>query len=294
MRDAAAIGQSWVNMAKAIEEILENKPAEEPKAPESEKVEKPEPEAEKPEVIEAERPTPEEAESEPAAPQPEAQARERDGFKGAYTAEKKKRQSVESEREELRAELDRREQRWRQDMQQLMQQFAPKQPEQPAPSFYEDPDGWQQRQTQTFEQRERTNNLYWSEQLARVKFGDEKFEAAGQEAQRIIQQNPRDPEIAAITASTNPGFELVKWYENRQKLSTLDNPEALIEQQLATASPEFKAKLLSMLGAQAPESKPTPAPSALPTNLAGARSARSQQRVFSGAKPLSEILGLRK
>jgi hypothetical protein len=267
-------------------EVVETKPEETPEVAEA-----PQPEAKDPEP--APEATPELNAGEPEKPE----AKERDGFKGAYTAEKKKRQATEAERDELRAELDRREQSWRRDMQQIASQFAPKPPEQPAPNFYEDPDGWQQRQTQTYEQRERANNLYWSEQLARVKFGDDVFDAAGKEVMNVTGGNASHPISQMIAASPNPGIALVNWYQERQQLSSLQNPESRVELlKESLKDPAMLALVQQALQASAPAqaAAPKPAPNAIPSNFAGARSVSSKAaQPFSGPKPIEEVLGSR-
>lgn len=276
-----------------IEEILKgDKPPVEEKAKAevvSDPVEKPESETpEKPEAEAPEAPAPEEKPE--AAPEP-GPSREVSGLKAANTAERKKRQQAEAEREELRQELDKREQRWRQDMQQMMAQFAPKPPETPAPNVFEDPEGWQRQQSQTYEQRLRQTEVKMSERLARVQYGDDVYSEAEREIENHYRNNPNDPIFVAIQRSDDPAGVMVQWHQNRQKLNDLSDPETLIEKQLATASPEFKAKLLSMLGGQSAEPKSaTPAPSALPSNLAGARSVRGQGKVFTGAQPIGDIL----
>lgn len=298
-RGAAVIGQSWVKMATELKDILNKKPAEEEVEPvEAKPEEKPEvaeaaqPEAKEPDLAPEEKPELESGEPE------KPEAKERDGFKGAYTAEKKKRQQLEADSKELRAELDRREQAWRRDMQQLASQFAPKPPEQPSPDFYTDPEGWQQRQTQTYEQRERNNNLYWSEQLARVKFGDETFEAAGKEILSVTGGNESHPVARMIVASPNPGFALVNWYQERQQLSSLQNPESRVELlKESLKDPAMLALVQQALQANAPAqaAAPKPTPSQLPSNFSGARSASvTQAKVFAGPTPLKSVFQTKK
>lgn len=298
MRDAAAFGQSWVNMAKDIGEILEGETAEKPEAKaEPEKVEAPEPEkSETPEAKETE-----EAETPASEPEVEAKpektpSRELGGLKAAVTAERNKRQAVENEAKALRDEIARERADFRNQMAQLMSQFAPKPPEQPQPGIFDDPAAWEQRQQSTYEQRIRQTEVKMSERLARVQHGDDAYSAAEQALEAHVRSNPNDPIVHAIRQSDDPAGVMMRWHQERTKLNDFSDPETALTRLLSEATPELKAKILSSLGATKPEPKPeTPAPSALPSNLAGARSVSGNRaKVFSGAKPLEEILSSRK
>ena len=293
MLDAAAIGQSWVNMAKSIEEVLNKDAEEKPEVekPEAEVAEKPESEQEQPEAIQEQ---PEEKPEAEAKPDKNAN-REVGGLKAAHSAEKSKRQAIERERDELRQELDRREQAWRQEMAQLVGQFAPKQPEQPQPGIFDDPDAWVSRQNQQYDQRLRQQDVKWSERIAKRHYGDEAFTEAEQSLQSLHRQNPRDPVFFAIGQSDDPAEVMMQWHQNQTKLKSLNDPEATVESMLANASPEFKTKLLTMLGGQTQARPAIPAPSQIPSNLAGARSVGATRgKTFAGPTPIGEALKKRR
>lgn len=302
MRDAAAFGQSWVNMAKEIGDILKGETVEEPEA-------KAEPEKVSPQQFGAVADTPEKSEApeetveaDTPASEPEEQpkpektpSRELGGLKAAVTAERNKRQAVENEAKALRDEIARERAEFRNQMAQLMSQFAPKPPETPQPTVFDDPQAWEQRQTQGFESKLRHADIKWSQRIAIRHYGRDKFAAAETALEEHVRNNPNDAIIHALRNSDDPAEEMMQWYEQRSKLNDFSDPEAAIER-LLSESPELKAKLLSKLGVQPTAEKPqTPAPSALPSNLAGARSVSGNRgQVFSGAKPLEEILGSRK
>lgn len=298
MRDAAAIGQTWVNMAKDIEEILKSEPADKPEVKsEPEKVETPESEVDK---TEADKPEtePEEKPEAGQEPKPEKSTnKELAGLKAAATAERNKRQAAEKQIEDLLAkhqqDIDARERRFLQ----AMQQFAPKPPEQPQPSIFDDPGAWEQRQQQTVESRFRQSEVRMSERLARVQFGDDVYSAAEKALEAAHRSNPNDPIFIAIRQSDDPAGDMVRWHQERTKLNDFSDPKTALTRLLGEASPELKAEILATLGAKpAEQDKPeTPAPSALPSNLAGARSVSGNKgKVFSGAPALADILNSRK
>jgi hypothetical protein len=296
MRDAAASGQSWVKMAKDIGDILKGETAEKPEAKaEPEKVEIPEPEkSETPEAtVEADIPASEPEEQ----PKPDkTPSRELGGLKAAVTAERNKRQAAEKQIEDLLAkhqqDIDARERRFLQ----TMQQFAPKPPEQPVPGIFDDPAAWEQRQQHSVESRFRQSEIKMSERLARMQHGDDVYSAAEKALESAHRSNPNDPIFVAIRQSDDPAGDMVRWHQERTKLNDFSDPKTALTRLLSEATPELKAEILATLGGKSAEAEPSkPAPTAFPTNLAGARSISGNKgKVFSGAPALADILNSRK
>jgi hypothetical protein len=86
----------------------------------------------------------------------------------------------------------------------------------PPPDMYADPEGYQRHQAMQYQQGLRQQAVSFSEQLARVKFGDELYDKAEQEIARHVQMNPRDPIVHVIQNSSQPAFELVRWYQQQE------------------------------------------------------------------------------
>lgn len=86
----------------------------------------------------------------------------------------------------------------------------------PPPDMYADPEGYQRHQQQTYEQRLQMQAVAFSEQLARVKFGDELYDKAERELERHVQTNPHDPIVHVIRNSSRPAFEVVNWFQQRE------------------------------------------------------------------------------
>lgn len=86
----------------------------------------------------------------------------------------------------------------------------------PPPDMYSDPEGYQRHQVSQHQQALREQAVMFSEQLARVKFGDELYGKAEQEISRHVQMNPHDPIVHVIRNSSQPAFELVKWYQQQE------------------------------------------------------------------------------
>lgn len=224
-------------------------------------------------------------------------SRQAAGMKAAYTAEKKKRQEIEQALDSLRKEAVERDQWYRQQSEQWqrqLQQFAPKPPDQPKPSMFDNPDDWEkqavQQPIQSVEQRMR---YHFSEMLAR-RFYKEEFDEAEKWAQAQVRQNPAHPIRQVLANSPDPGEDLVQEYRKQKQLAEMADPVAyrqkLLDEMLN--DPEQKKAILEKLGAE-PLKKAVQTPaSALPSNLAGARSVGgSGGPVWQGPQPLTEIIG---
>lgn len=103
-------------------------------------------------------------------------------------------------------------------MQQQLAQFQRQQQEQstPPPDRYADPDGFDRYQSEQYQRGLRQQAIAFSEQLARVKFGDELYDKAEQELSRHVNVNPHDPVVHVIRNSSQPAFEVVKWFQQQE------------------------------------------------------------------------------
>lgn len=287
-------------MATDLKDILKGDIADDqPKAeatPEPEKVEQPDPQAEQPES---------DAELLPEAPEveqaPQTETRPDKvvgGLKAAATAERNKRQQAEAEVKGLREELDRERASFRQEMAQMLSQFAPKQPEQPAPSVFDDPEGWQQRQAQNYEQRIRQTEIKMSERIARIQYGDDVYNEAEKAIEQYHRSNPNDPIFVAIPRSDDPAGLVVRWHQDRKKLSSLQSPESRVELlKESLKDPAVMALVQQAIQASAPANAaaPKPTPSQLPSNFAGARSVTGgTTKVFAGPTPIGDVFNRKK
>jgi hypothetical protein len=86
----------------------------------------------------------------------------------------------------------------------------------PPPDRYADPDGYDAYQAQQYQMGLRQQAVSFSEQLARVKFGDELYSKAEQELERHVNVNPHDPIVHVIRNSSQPAFEVVKWFQQQE------------------------------------------------------------------------------
>ncbi len=168
-----------------------------------------------------------EAEPEKVAPTPEPEQEqeaqpdkpERDGGIPAWRlreeAEAKREALAQAEQARRDAEEARRQMAaFQQQMATLQRQVQEKQ--NPPPDMYADPEGYQRHQQQIYEQRLQAQALAFSEQLARVKFGDELYDKAERELGRHVQTNPHDPIVHVILNSSRPAFEVVQWFQQRE------------------------------------------------------------------------------
>lgn len=86
----------------------------------------------------------------------------------------------------------------------------------PPPDMYADPEGYQRHQADQHQMALRQQAVMFSEQLARVKFGDELYTKAEQEIARHVQMNPHDPVVHVLQQSSQPAFEVVKWFQQQE------------------------------------------------------------------------------
>lgn len=188
-----------------------------------------------------------------------------DEFDGKATlAERRKRQEIERERDELRAQL-----------QQLQN------PPQPAPDMFENPEGWQnhfggQIRQQASQEASFNSLLNTSEMLCRDKYDD--FDDAKTKFMELAEANP----VLAQQALGDPhpwrkAYTLVK---NHEKMEALG----------ATDSVSLEAKLREQIRAELEaELKAQPAQVAIPNSLATAQSGRGTSGVWN-PPTIDEIL----
>jgi hypothetical protein len=125
----------------------------------------------------------------------------------------------------------------------------------PPPDMYSDPEGYQRHQVSQHQQALREQAVMFSEQLARVKFGDELYGKAEQEISRYVQMNPHDPIVHVIRNSSQPAFELVKWYQQQEankRLAGKSIDDLLKEErEKALSDPAFLAQAIEKAKATA-------------------------------------------
>lgn len=135
-------------------------------------------------------------------------------------------------------------------LEQQLNGFQQRQAEQsnPPPDRYADPDGYEAYQQQQYQIGLRNQAVSFSEQLARIKFGDELYGKAEQEIARHVQMNPHDPIVHVIRNSSQPAFEVVKWYQQQEASKRLAGKsiDDLLkeEREKALNDPEFLAKAI--------------------------------------------------
>lgn len=155
----------------------------------------------------------------PAEQQQQVERQERDGGIPAWRlreeAEARREWQSKAEKAAQDAENARRElAAIQQRMSGIERQFQEKQ--NPPPDRYADPDGYDRYQAAQYQMALRQQASAFSEQLARVKFGDELYDKADREAMRYFQENPHDPIFQIISNSSQPAFEVVKWFQQRE------------------------------------------------------------------------------
>jgi hypothetical protein len=226
------------------------------------------PVAETPEVEQDEqgRSTPKGEEGAPPAQEDKAEA----GLKAALTAERQKRQDIES--------------RYAQDIETLRREMeslkAPKEPEAPPPTLWEDEQGWQQhfgtQVTQTaVEQAAQQSRLQTSELLMMQNAED--FAQIKQDLVNFVGQNPSVN--AEVANSPHPWQAAYKAYKNHQTMQELGT----------TDLSEIEAKLREKIMAELQEQKP--AKPTIPQSLADAQSARGVGQEPAQNLSIEDILG---
>lgn len=143
----------------------------------------------------------------------------------------------------------------------FQQQSSRPQTEPQKVNLFENPEQWEQHQQQSVQSLLQQQSLQFSEQLARIKFGDEIYDAADKAAQAIMMSGQIDPNLVAVGRSSNPGVALVDWYKRKQTLDRLGGMDVdkFLEQEIEkrAADPQFQNKILERARAQA---NPTPGP----------------------------------
>lgn len=188
------------------------------------------------------------------------------GLEAGITAERKKRQEVESQLEALRRELE--------------EMRQPKEPPAPPPSIWEDDQAalnhWQGQAVSTAVQQATFNaRLDMSEMMARQQFDD--FEEMKSEFVRMMQENPALQQQALSDPHPwNKAYQIAK---NARTMSELG----------ATNIDELKAQLLEQLKAE--QAAQAPAAPNLPRSLADAQSAKGNNAPAPAPISLEEILG---
>lgn len=288
-------------MSKPIEEILTGKEAPVSDAPKADPPKEETPKVDTP-------PDPALAEKEPEIDQsppndggvpdsgPDV-SRQIAGLKAAQTAERKKRQESEERLTQQAKAWDEERAWYKQQFERFQQPVAPKQPDVPKPSLFEDPEGWEKHTVggavQSLEQKLQAQRFQFSEMLARRTYKEE-FGEAEKWAEAQIRQNPNHVLRQVLATSDDPGESLVQEYRKNKLAAEMSDPAAYRQKVLEDmlADPEQKKAILERLGAEPLRPAPTqPAPTALPSNLAGARSVGgSKGPVWQGPTPLSEII----
>lgn len=181
----------------------------------------------------------------------------------AVKEEREKRQSLERELEALRAQI---------------QQAQNQQPPVPAPSLWEDEDGWQQHlQQQVLAQADQLSRINASEMAARSQFPDfqEKFDLFNQMATQnpqLVQQAMADPHPWA------KAYQIAQSHKTMQELGAVDVSD-------------LEAKIRERVMAELQQGQ-TPVPQQnLPPSLSGERSVASRGGpAWTGPTSLDSLL----
>lgn len=193
--------------------------------------------AEEPEVAEeAETETEEptgEKETEDSTPEPKKQ--DQDDWKfAAYQDEKRKRQELEKQLEEL------------------------KKTEQPEnkPDLFEDPDGYQQYQQTQVDSKITNVKAQMSEFMAAREFGKERVESAFNKFSEMVQENPALYQKAINAVS--PYHEIVEIVEKAEKFEKMQNVEQYEAQLRAEIEQKVRAELEAEVQAKSAKKSVTP------------------------------------
>lgn len=187
----------------------------------------------------------------PAQPEPEGttppEAKETGTVPyAAMKAEREKRQKLERELEEIRNR----------------QQAAPAQPEQPAPTYYEDPEGYVQRV-----QNESTQRLYAAlEASAREQYPD--YDEAFAVVMKHAANNPAV--VREVMTSANPAVAAYKMGKKLAEFEQMQDPDAYREKLKGELRAEWEAEQ------KAKSDQRQQAAAALPPDLSQARNTRGE------------------
>lgn len=144
---------------------------------------------------------------------------------------------------------------------QLQQQMSRPQQETPRVNLFDNPEGWEQQQQHSVQTLLQRQQFQFSEQLARIKYGDELYDNADKAAQKAIAMGQVDPELMSIPRASNPGVALVEWFRRKQNIDRLGglDLDKFLEQEIEKRSsdPQFLNKMLEKARTQAkPNSGP--------------------------------------
>lgn len=191
----------------------------------------------------------------PEAEQPEA---DHDAPVGALVAERRKRQAA----EERASKLDRDMAEMRGQMSVLMQRVnQPAQQPQPEPvkppNWYEDPEAAINHALTPIQQASRENTLFLSQQLAEIRFGEDKVSEAQNALKAAIESGSEDGRawVAKLSNSRHPVGDIVKWHQNSPAV------------QQATMREQLRAELMAEFGIDPNAPKPVVQPRTQTPNI---------------------------
>lgn len=253
------------------DEPVEAAEAEEPDAPEEDKAEaedKP-PRNDKGQfAAKAEEPEePEQPEAEkPAEPEPAPKQEDHRVPLSEHLSEREKRQKAEAEARRFREQLE---------------AFQKEKEQKPPPDMYEDPAGYQQYQQQSIQDTIRATELKFSERFARLKYGDDVYQAAEAAANEVMASGAHDPMLAAVARSSDPGSALVEWHKRNQTMERLGSTDldTFLEQQKEQllSDPQFLSQAVERARADAPKNPGSPKPAKQIPSLNRATAAQSNE-----------------
>ncbi len=158
-------------------------------------------------------------------------------------------------------ELERQNQFFQEQMKALFAQRAP-QREEPKkdepPQLWQDPDKYFEHGIETrlspIEQRMRDDRLFFSEQLAVARYGEEKVQEAARSLETYLRSNPH--EIAVVQQnllnSRDPMGDVLRWAQRQSMIQTVgDDPAKWRDSEIKRmiGDPAERAKLIEMLQA---------------------------------------------
>ncbi len=166
-------------------------------------------------------------------------------------AEREKRQAAERQTSDLAKQIE----NLQRQMFAFQQQASQPQTEPQRVNLFENPEQWEQHQQRGVQSLLQQQSIHFSEQLARIKYGDELYDAADRAAQAVMMSGHVDPNLAAVGRSQNPGVSLVEWYKRKQTLDRLGGMDVdkFIEQEIEkrASDPQFQNAILERARAQA-------------------------------------------
>lgn len=181
---------------------------------------------------------------------------------------------------------------WERRMQELAQSLRPKEPPAPPPpevDFWDDPKAAAAQAVSPQLQQMQAVMLQQAEQIARIKLGDDKVNAAEEAFLKAHQSGQLDPlDFQRVVNAPNRWAAAVEWHDNKP-----ENREAQLRTQLQA---EIRAQVIAEIKAKGhlPMDDPLvePAdPDLMPTNFADARNAGKRSGpAWSGPPSIQEIL----